>query len=91
MKELVGYYLKYLEGDFSLTVVDDKKASICKWTELQTKKLNKDEFTNILKIILRQLLRLKGKKGMLSCTRTVVLTVLSIRIFNISMIRIGIH
>lgn len=47
MKELVGYYLKYLEGDFSLTVVDDKKASICKWTELQTKKLNKDEFTNI--------------------------------------------
>ena len=34
MKELVGYYLKYLEGDFSLTVVDDKKASICKWTDV---------------------------------------------------------
>jgi len=47
MKELVGFYLKFLEQDFSLTVVDDKKASICKWTELQTKKLNKDTFTKI--------------------------------------------
>ena len=47
MKELVGFYLKFLEQDFSLTVVDDKKASICKWTELQTKKLTKEEFTNI--------------------------------------------
>lgn len=47
MKELVGFYLKFLEQDFSLTVVDDKKASICKWTELQTKKLTKEEFTKI--------------------------------------------
>lgn len=47
MKELVGFYLKYLEQDFSLTVVDDKKASICKWTELQTNKLTKEEFTKI--------------------------------------------